>query len=74
MKDTKKETKLHFTPHTDSVHIWLSTASPLVERCGRGGCKATRQYINGAWSQPHTHQPKLVATSVEQQPDLWGQA
>jgi predicted GIY-YIG superfamily endonuclease len=42
----------------------------LVERCGRAGCRAMRQYINGAWSEPHITHMK-PASPLGQQSSLW---
>jgi hypothetical protein len=64
---TEKDTKL---PHRGDGHWWCATASPLVERCGRAGCKAMRQYVNGVWVEPQPRKPQ-VPTPVAEQAQLW---
>jgi len=57
-------------PNRCDSHVWVSTASPLIERCGRAGCKAMRQCVKGTWTEPQAATPKPVATTVNQ-PGLW---
>jgi hypothetical protein len=57
------------TPHVCDGHVWLPTASPLIERCGRAGCKAMRQFRAGAWTIPEALTAR--ATPTAKQPDLW---
>lgn len=56
--------------HVCNGHVWVTTSSPLIERCGRAGCRAMRQWRNGAWSEPETGKQK-PARSEAQQPGLW---
>ena len=62
--------KLYFSPHTDRLHAWVPTASPLIERCGRGSCKVMRNSRNGEWIE--VKPARRRRTNVEaQQPGLW---
>ena len=51
-------------------HFWQST-SPLIQRCGRTGCKATQHFLNGVWVESQSHQPVQPAVPVAQQMDMW---
>lgn len=55
--------------HKDNVPLWVPTASPLIERCGRAGCKAMRHCVNGVWSE--TPAPKAKPAPSLAQPGLW---
>ncbi len=65
-----KDKKLTFTGHKDGVHLWESTTSPTVQRCGRAGCTAMRQYVNGAWVEPQARKPQTTISQAEQA-QLW---
>jgi hypothetical protein len=55
--------------HKDGLAVWMPTASPTIERCGRAGCRATRQLVNGVWTEAQAHKP--TPTTVAEQPRLW---
>ena len=64
------EKKLHFPPHTDGLHIWVPTTSPLIERCGRGCCQAMRRWRKGAWVEAQLARSTPPTTKAHQ-PGLW---
>ncbi len=65
-------TKLHFPPHTDGVHVWVATASPLIERCSRGSCKVIRHSRNGTWVEvTKPVRQKATKATEAQQPGFW---
>ena len=52
-------------------HIWVPTASPLIDRCCRSGCHAMRQYKNSQWVEAQSDQPKTPLALAAQQTELW---
>jgi hypothetical protein len=63
-------TKDRNQPHRGDGHLWCPTASPVVQICGRAGCRAMRQCINGVWTEPTTSQSR--PTTLRAAPaDLW---
>jgi hypothetical protein len=56
--------------HPKDAHMWTSTASPLVQRCARAGCRAMRQSVRGVWIEPTVPQPKEQKAIVQATP-LW---
>lgn len=59
--------------HPKDVHMWTSTASPLVQRCARASCRAMRQYVRGVWIEP-TARPSTEKKAIAIDTPLWESA